>query len=586
MNVMHEISRNAEEGAAATRVATLHDLILAIDSETSLPAKRRADMRSAVRRLADVVGLPLESTPCDPRLFAERLATTSAASARMSPRRLANCKSLLDAAFAFADQRFGRRRAKVALRPDFSAILKLVPSRWDRLCLRRLFHFAGERGLQPDEIDARAFDEFDQSLAQTMLKNPRAFGHRVRHVWNALCTNLEGWPGKSVPVPSFVDHWVLAKDAFPSSLWADLDGYLAMRMKKNCEAIDDLLTEEELFSTEEIERAPPIRPSTAALIAYRVRQFASALVASGHLTAAEMTSLKVLVAPATVNAGLKFFVQRSGKIRNSQTRGIANDLKMIAKLWVKSAKADLDKFDLLVSRTRPKHEGLPDSARRAIAAFRDIENVRAFLQLPQAILAEAERQVEVTRKIANEVAAALWMQICQRAPLRINNLLHTRLETNLLRSHAGKNAKVSLFYPEEEVKNGKPLEVPLSATTVRMLDLYMKKYRPALVSKPSPWLFPTEDGGPKRASVMSADVQRLMLKKIGFRINPHSFRHVAAKLYLSAHPGDYETVQRILGHRRRDTTVKYYVDLQSEEAFRHFDNVLLKLVDHDTKGAI
>jgi integrase len=259
---------------------------------------------------------------------------------------------------------------------------------------------------------------------------------------------------------------------------------------------------------------------------------------------------------------------------------------MIAQLWVKSPKADLDKLNLLVMRTRPKHEGLPDSARRSIAAFSDVENVRAFLQLPEAIVAEAERQKVVNRAIANEVATALWMKIAQRAPLRINNLLHTRLDSNLVRSHGGKGAKVTLFYPPEEVKNSKTLEVPLAAATVRMLELYLKKYRPALVDKPSPWLFPAENGGPKRSTVMSSDIQRLMLKRIGFRINPHSFRHVAAKLYLSAHPGDYETVQRILGHKKRDTTVKYYVDLQSEEAFRHFDNVLLKLVDRPNREEI
>ncbi len=84
-----------------------------------------------------------------------------------------------------------------------------------------------------------------------------------------------------------------------------------------------------------------------------------------------------------------------------------------------------------------------------------------------------------------------------------------------------------------------------------MLDLYLNKYRCALVDVSSSWLFPVRDGGPKRASVMSADIQKLMREHIGFSINPHSFRHVAAKLYLTAHPGQFEIVQRILGHKKR-----------------------------------
>ena len=36
-------------------------------------------------------------------------------------------------------------------------------------------------------------------------------------------------------------------------------------------------------------------------------------------------------------------------------------------------------------------------------------------------------------------------------------------------------------------------------------------------------------------------------------------------------------MQRILGHKNRQTTLTYYVELEAEEAFRHFDAVLLKL---------
>ena len=586
MSVTSEMSRSVGEPPIATRVATLAALMDAINADSDLSTKRRADMRSALRCLASIAGLPLESTPCDPRVLAERLRDVSAATARMSPRRFANCKSLADAAFAFADRHFGRRRNRVEIAPEYAALLKLVPTRWNRMRLRRFFHFAAERDLTPDKIDSHVFDAFRRSLDQSTIEDPRTFDRVTRKVWNRMCSEIKEFPGKPVVVPSYVDHWVLPREAFPASLWSDLDAYLTMRMKKASLAIDDLLSEEELFGSGEIDRSPPMRASTAALVAYRVRQLASALVLAGHLPAVAMTALKVLVAPATVNAGLKFLVQRAGSTRNSQIRGIASDMKMIARLWVKSPTVDLDRLNLLVIRTRPKHEGLPNSARRSIAAFSDVENVRAFLQLPEAIVADAERRKTVNREIANEVATALWMKIAQRAPLRINNLLHTSLELNVVRSHAGKGAKVSLFYPPEEVKNSKALEVPLAAATTRLLELFLKKYRPALVDKPSPWLFPAENGGPKRAAVMSTDIQRLMLKRIGFRINPHSFRHVAAKLYLSAHPGDYETVQRILGHKKRDTTVKYYIELQSEEAFRHFDSVLLELVDRPIREEI
>jgi integrase len=76
---------------------------------------------------------------------------------------------------------------------------------------------------------------------------------------------------------------------------------------------------------------------------------------------------------------------------------------------------------------------------------------------------------------------------------------------------------------------------------------------------------------------MSVLIQQLMRNYLGFAINPHSFRHVAAKLYLSAHPGRYVDVQLLLGHKQLEITIKYYCELEAEEVFKHFDSVLLKL---------
>jgi integrase len=155
----------------------------------------------------------------------------------------------------------------------------------------------------------------------------------------------------------------------------------------------------------------------------------------------------------------------------------------------------------------------------------------------------------------------------------------------VLRSHAGKDAKVALFYPPGQVKNAKTLEIPLPVGTAKLNDLYLTTYRPALIDESCDWLFPAPDGGHKRASVMSSDIQKLMRNHLGFAINPHTFRHLAAKLYLTAHPGRYEDVQLLLGHRSRETTIRYYVDLEAEEAFRHFDAVLLGLENVGTLRA-
>jgi len=484
----------------------------------------------------------------------------------------------MDSAFAYADQQFRRRRNRAVLDPKYVALLSLTPNGYLCARLRPLFHYATEQNIAPDEINDEVFDAFTVQLERSSINQSRKFVRKIRKDWNDMVARSERWPQKKVSIPTYVDHYVLSAKTFPNSLWTELEKYLESRRSKGAADLDDLLTEEELFGDGVMGAGLHVRDSTAALIRYRVRQFASALVLQGVMQASEMVALETLVAPKTVNDGLKFFIQRAdGKRENSQIRGLASDILTIAKLWVRSPPSDLAKLAAMVKKVRPKHEGLPESARRSLAPFRDLANVRAFLNITEKIVKDAESKKNADRAVANRVATALWIRITQRAPLRISNLLNTDLEKNVLRSHNGKDAAVALYYSPDQVKNDKVIEVPLSRATVKLLDLYLKKYRPLLVDAPCPWLFPAANGQQKRSSAMSGDIQRLMREHIGFAINPHSFRHVAARLFLTAHPGRYSTVQLLLGHRKLETTVKYYTEIEAEEAFKHFDAMLLGL---------
>jgi integrase len=61
---------------------------------------------------------------------------------------------------------------------------------------------------------------------------------------------------------------------------------------------------------------------------------------------------------------------------------------------------------------------------------------------------------------------------------------------------------------------------------------------------------------------------------VGVRVSAHQFRHVCALLYLQRHPGDYETVRRFLGHRRIETTIRYYAGMEGEAAVALWDGTL------------
>ena len=47
-------------------------------------------------------------------------------------------------------------------------------------------------------------------------------------------------------------------------------------------------------------------------------------------------------------------------------------------------------------------------------------------------------------------------------------------------------------------------------------------------------------------------------------------RHLAVLVYLNEHPGQYEVVSRILGHRKVETTKTFYAGLEADAAVRSF----------------
>ena len=129
----------------------------------------------------------------------------------------------------------------------------------------------------------------------------------------------------------------------------------------------------------------------------------------------------------------------------------------------------------------------------------------------------------------------------------------------------------------EEVKNSEPLDYPLPPQTIELIERYLREFRPRLAPAGSTTLFPGRWGGPKVLTGFAEQISGMIHRYTGMRINPHLFRHIAAKLYLDANPGGYEVVRRVLGQRSINTTLNFYTGLETPSAVRHFDATILRL---------
>ena len=153
--------------------ATLQDLLTAVDTAQDITAKRKQDMRSAVRLAARVIGAELHMIAADPRALGRRLDAASAISLGLSSGRWANIRSLLRAAL----------RLVVPIMPGASTVA-LLPE-WELLAtetrkvgscglrLSRLLRWLSAHQITPASLTVTDIAQFrSEFLSDTLLGNP------------------------------------------------------------------------------------------------------------------------------------------------------------------------------------------------------------------------------------------------------------------------------------------------------------------------------------------------------------------------------------------------------------------------------
>jgi integrase len=167
-----------------------------------------------------------------------------------------------------------------------------------------------------------------------------------------------------------------------------------------------------------------------------------------------------------------------------------------------------------------------------------------------------------------QMAAAI--ALLQAAPIRLNNLTAIDVDKNLI----GRGNRLYLVIPEDEVKNGEPIDFELPAETRDVLAWYVREHRPLLISNPTDALFPGRRGPAKSSHALAAQISRAVFKYAGLKFNVHLFRHAGGKLFLDARPGQYEVMRRVLGHRSIATTTSLYAGAETRSAGSHFASVI------------
>jgi integrase len=543
----------ASSTSGVQSLAYVRDLM---QSDAELPDRRRQDLLSAFRTMERALGRRLDEEPAHPALLRKRLAGVAPVAYGLSARRWRNVLSLIRFALKRAGLAKLPGRYREPLTPEWEALLTRMDNPHARHGLSRFARYCGNRNVAPGDVDDAVVDAFADDLKNdSLIGKPQEVHRATCRLWNKAARSVPGWPERPLAMPDYRRHYVLPWSRFPESLKADFDAFL-----EHLSDGKDVLDESD---------APTLKASSIRLRTVQLRAYLSALVHRGRdpLT---MRSLSDVVSVGAIKEGLRFFLERGNGKPRSHVHYIACAVTAMARHWVKVEEAQLKQLREICRMVNPGHAGMTDKNRARLRQLDDPTNVQSLLTLPSRIVQGlGERS---SYRAALEAQTALAIEILLTIPMRIGNLAGIDLDRHIITPRVG--GTVHLAIPGTEVKNGTDIEAVLLPATAKMLERYIREYRPVLLAEPSSWLFPGRNGRPKHRESLAAQITWSIKKNCGLIVNPHLFRHIAAKLYLDANPGGYGLVRLLHGHRSVNTTTQYYCGVEAPAAFRHYDGFI------------
>lgn len=565
------LARPMLDQCSSSSILTLADVLNALSDTHNLTLRQRQDAESAVRKIARLLACDPARLPANRRALRRRLAGIAPAAHGIDKPTWSKTLSQLNAALDSVLPEGARRTRDLTLTPEYQQLQKRIACQWTRRALSRFFQCCGQAEIAPSAVDETAMEHFAVYLDATLLKHPTALMREARTAWNRACRDVPYWPGQPLPVKPQPNAYSLPWNAFPASLREDLQGWLD-RLSST-----DLLSF--LLETDDAKQtvAPPrsVRPTTLKFREYQVRQFASALVQSG-VDPASLKILADLVRPEMMKVGLRFYLGRHAQKANPALPGLVGGLLSIARHWAQAGPEDLAWISNCLRRIRKQlpGRGMTEKNRNRLRPFEDRENALTLLRLPGRLF-DLAGETQHPHRAALLVQHALAIEILLMALLRISNLAALDIERHLIPINRSRGT-MHLVIPGNEVKNSYNLRYPLPQACAALLRRYREDFRPVLAEPGSTALFPGQLGKAKNSQAFGRQISKIVFEHTQLRMNPHLFRHTMAKLYLTLHPEQRETVRLALGHRSLATS-DYYVDTNNAAALRHFNQAILGL---------
>jgi integrase len=515
------------------------------------------DLRSAVKRVADLLGNEPAGVALDMDAISVRLSAISPLAVGMSAKRFANVRSDLVAAVKACGVKpvIGKKM----LSPEWVSLFDRLSGRRAHIGLSRLARFASAHGIKPGEINDDVIAGFIAEVRQGSLhRQPNKLYRQVTLIWNEAARE-PALGLQPVTVARFRDppkriDWAV----LPAAFRQDVDKYLSWGSGSDPFAADA--------------RARTLAPETLRLRRDQIHAAAFALVECGTKPAS-IRSLAELVTANNLKTILRWRLERVGGEENSFNHNLGRVLLQIAREWVKVEPPVLAELKRLVGKVAVPAMGLTDKNKRFLRQFDDPKALRRLVQLPEQLWSEVKRESKPSFRTLAKAHAALAIAVLTYIPLRMQNLSDLAFDTHLF-LRAGTGAISTLELSNGEVKNKRDLAFDIPHAVAKMLLEYRDRIAPRIIGHRPARLFVSVHGAPKGARSLATLIRVYAKKRAGIVLSPHQFRHLSAKVLLDAQPGAFETVRQLLGHKNDQTTVNAYAGIDSRRAARHHQHLI------------
>ncbi len=560
-----EMTSRAGNAFADPNAPTVADLLTCVDGNPQLSPRQQREICSALKALGKWFRLPPEAIPANLSFLRRKLAAVHPASAGISERRVQNVRSLVLKAFRVAGLPAVEASYLCPMTAAWQRLYDLLPGKYERCALGRFMRFCSAQGIAPIAVCDDTFRRFLQALVEeTLVRHPKRDHQTACRLWNRMRERIDGWPDVAVTVPRYRTTYAVAWNDLHPDLRTEIEAYLAT------------LDGSDLFAATGLAR--PLRPASVRQHRGNIARYLGALAATGH-NVREFRSLSQLADFETFRTAMRWLWNRNGGHTSEVINSIAWAVRCIAVRYLGCDDDTAARYADAMRRLSPDRQGLSDKNRAVLDRFDDPDLVRCFLTVPQRLREQVARMTKGYdgRSAALLVQQALAIELLIFAPMRLGNLVSLHLERHLAWLQTRDEPVLVISIPAEEVKNREPLSFKLPPETSKRVQSYVEEWRPRLLAEPSPFLFPGRNGSHKDQSCLSKRITEAVWNEAGVRITPHQFRHIAAKLHLDRHPGQYEVVRRLLGHKSVSTTYSHYAGAETKAAVAHYQETILGL---------